>query len=518
MTKKTTSSKAIDIFSLLDIPRTELIPEATIVGKKPTNIDIPEVSIIGKRMNKEKFIPVRPLQQLRDEFGDFPTDPKVKIEMRNARYGKTLMEADYSNSGAGSVQYAFGTSGSQPNAVLEGGEVLETPNGQSSKIEGPSHEQGGVKTNIPQGTEIYSDRLKIGDKTLAERKEIRDKRLVKIMDAFEKDGSNVFVKNALNRTKEGNDFQDAKDLAFQEQAKQMIQHTAYQAAEEFALGVTSFNNPYAKFGFTKPEAEVTGNVLKTAEDTGMGFTTGDIIGTAGMAIGSISQMFNTIENAKATKPVVNHYAGFNEKALQANAEATDQIGYNKNVAETEAERNLTVAENTARARTRNSASSMNTMRSLDLATDISSNEAKVSSRNQLESVFGQQRLQTLGQKTQLLSEKDREEMAGQTAADEANAANLDNFYTNFGQNLAGMTNTIENLGKNMNDAKHRNDVLNIMKDANPWGVGYQYKNGKLDMTAEKVPESKYTPPVKTITENATANPFMVDWNNSKLYI
>lgn len=43
---------------------------------------------------------------------------------------------------------------------VEGKEVLRTPNGETEEVEGASHENGGVKTMLPIGTEVFSKRLK----------------------------------------------------------------------------------------------------------------------------------------------------------------------------------------------------------------------------------------------------------------------------------------------------------------------------------------------------------------------
>lgn len=418
-------------------------------------------------------------------------------------------------------KYALGSPFAMPNGEIEGGEVVETPDAQTgTQIQGPKHSQGGIKANIPAGTEIYSDQLKIEGKTMAERKLARDKRLEQIMKSFDKNKSDIIIKRSLERTKQANDFQDEKDLAYQEQVKKMIGNAA-QNAMKFAIGddgkddlldlpqygiednglnSNSYNplyNPYAQFGFRNqydntPMTSIDRGGLAIdstpaptlapmkinpttpdvgKKDVGMGFTPGDWVGMAGMAIGSISQMANTIANAKATKPIVNHYAGFNEKALQANQKYEDQIDYNKNIAETGAERDLSLAENTARARLRNSASGVGTLRSLDVATDYGANEAKIKSTNQLESVFGQQKAQAESQRVNLLSDQDKMEMAGQERADAGNAANLDAFYTNFSQNIAGITNNIQTLGKDINVSKSRNDFLTLLPKTNAWGIG-----------------------------------------------
>lgn len=442
---------------------------------------------------------------------------------------------------------------------IERGEVLELPGFGSSKVGGAKHEQGGVDATLPTGTRIYSDTLKIGDQTIAERKAARDKRLEQITKAFTKDKSNILLKNSFNRVKEANDFEDEKDLTFQQTAKDMLQDTVDQS---FALGTgpdgldrLSFaragmnpRNEWARIPGIDPMMETmplldpiglptnpavgleTDKLTKFASgmktkgnkaqaeldalnpvDTSMGFTTGDIVGTVGSVVGSVSQMANTIANAKATKPVVNHYAGFNEKALAANQKTKDQIGYNKDAAKAELERTLNLAENNARARTRGSATSLSTLRSLDLGVDMNTNEAKVGGKNQLDSVYGNQLLTALGVDTQLLSQKDQMEMAGATAADDANAANLDNFYSNFAQNIAGATNTIQELGKNINESKHRNDFLKLLPQTNAWSVGV---DKDMKMTAPTTEAKKYVTPVKTITELPASDYMNLDFMNT----
>ena len=57
----------------------------------------------------------------------------------------------------------------QPGAIaeLELQEQMQLPNGVVMGVDGPSHEQGGIEVNVPEGTKVFSDRLKLGKKTFA---------------------------------------------------------------------------------------------------------------------------------------------------------------------------------------------------------------------------------------------------------------------------------------------------------------------------------------------------------------
>jgi hypothetical protein len=48
-----------------------------------------------------------------------------------------------------------------PNAEVEKQEVMRMPNGATQQVDGASHENGGIPVNIPNGTQIFSDKLKM---------------------------------------------------------------------------------------------------------------------------------------------------------------------------------------------------------------------------------------------------------------------------------------------------------------------------------------------------------------------
>lgn len=65
---------------------------------------------------------------------------------------------------------------------LEGGESGVTPQGEDFTVEGPSHANGGVPMELPQGTDVFSDRLKKDGKTYSEL----NKKLLSRMDKYNK--------------------------------------------------------------------------------------------------------------------------------------------------------------------------------------------------------------------------------------------------------------------------------------------------------------------------------------------
>lgn len=85
-------------------------------------------------------------------------------EMNKAGLIETPEETEMANKnnkmayGGNVNRYAMG--GNVP-VELEGGESGVMPNGQDFSVEGPSHAQGGVPMELPEGTDIFSDRIKM---------------------------------------------------------------------------------------------------------------------------------------------------------------------------------------------------------------------------------------------------------------------------------------------------------------------------------------------------------------------
>jgi hypothetical protein len=134
---------------------------------------------------------------------------------------------------------ANGNNNVQGDIEAEGGEMIETPAGQVQELKGPSHEQGGiplqVNQDVPEGTKIYSDRLKVGDKTLAERKAARERQMANIEKSVS-NGADLAIKNAAQRKIKAIEAEEASDLQFQENVNNMLEMTK-SAMKAFGTGM-----------------------------------------------------------------------------------------------------------------------------------------------------------------------------------------------------------------------------------------------------------------------------------------
>lgn len=115
---------------------------------------------------------------------------------------------------------AFGQEGENRKVEAEGEEVMDGPTTGPQKIQGPSHDNGGVDMEVPFDTDIFSDRVvDESGKTMAERKEVRERKKKSIVEMLEKGGKHDAAKrNAYKRKLKQLESQEQKDLESQSQA------------------------------------------------------------------------------------------------------------------------------------------------------------------------------------------------------------------------------------------------------------------------------------------------------------
>jgi len=91
---------------------------------------------------------------------------RENMENRDKKVGEAMPSWSYNP-----YTPTFPMGGQMPmaNAEVEGGEVVATPGGQVASMDGPSHEQGGIDIQAPEGSIVFSDRIKSSSgKTYAE--------------------------------------------------------------------------------------------------------------------------------------------------------------------------------------------------------------------------------------------------------------------------------------------------------------------------------------------------------------
>ena len=134
------------------------------------------------------------------------------------------------------VVAANGMNNVQKDVEVEGGEVYETPQGQVGKFKGPSHDQGGIplevvdtpvanpnQGDVQKETKVYSVDLMLQGKSLAERKEARERQTANLEKIASEPLVDQAIKNSAKRKMMAVQKEEAGDLAFQEKVNNMQQ-------------------------------------------------------------------------------------------------------------------------------------------------------------------------------------------------------------------------------------------------------------------------------------------------------
>jgi len=427
------------------------------------------------------------------------------------------------NSVFGDEEKAYGGKVQGARVEVEGGEVGEAPNGQMIDFKGPSHENGGIGVELPEGTEIFSKRIKVGGKTMAERKKARRKKIVSLEKLLEKNGDDIVLKNTVKRTKRSNEIEEQKDQELQEMvgAMQEVASFAYGTGKngvrkmEYANGGTIFGNLFSKIfggkqtgpvynedGFLDPSSvnfksdnasndlgisdstltpgvndfsygdeTILGENVLPGEKSSMNFpnfTGGDLVGMAGTIYSAFEPMKNTQANRAGDTPNINMFKDFGNDALDRIEEAKGYVGQQRDKALKDLETSRT---RTTRAN-RNTARGVNTLRALDLATDVNANEAQADIYDN----FSKNMMDLLSKQAGFENQQDQAVMSGEQARDLADRQDRDNYYTQIAEDIATKGQGIQQIGKMLNQNKYNTAAEQAVNDSS---VNFQYDNGVL---------------------------------------
>lgn len=403
---------------------------------------------------------------------------------------------------------------------VEGKEVGETPDGQIIDFKGPSHENGGIDINLPEGTEIFSKRIKVGGKTMAERKLAREKKTNTLEKLLGKSENDIVLKNSLKRTKINNSKEEEKDQKLQDMISNMKQLTEFaygtgkEGVQSFDGGGTVMGNLLRNiFGGNKKDykdgllnfsdlkfdsdnasnssgtADTTltqgvndftyGDTMSFAEGNNKpslpgengnipNFSLGDITGLAGTLYSAFAPMSNTQANRAGDTPNINAFEDFGNDALDRIDDAKGYIGSQKD----EALKDLETSRTRTTQNNRKSARGVNTMRALDLATDVNANNAQADIYDN----FSKQMMQLLGTQAGFENQQDSAVMQGEQNRDLADRQDRDNYFSQMAEDISTKGQGIQQIGKMLNENKSNTAAEKAVNDSS---VNFKYTNGVL---------------------------------------
>jgi len=433
--------------------------------------------------------------------------------------------------------FAFGGQVGTTPSEVEGEEVGELPNGNVVQFNGPSHENGGIPVNLPVGTEMYSKRIKIDGVSLANRKKKREKNSVTLEELLEGNPTDALLKNSLKRTRQVNTKEETFDNNIQEVVNEILtprqNKFAYGGSnlpfslltgilgngdDERLINQVNIANPkplksnrtqgiieqtstgplvapkinqaiYRSSG--TPVVESTGDMGLTDSEKlmpstnsggiGLGLSLGDMISLGANYMAGTMPMNNTLKNRASDTPNINAFADYGKDTLNKMDEMKSEI---QSITDNQLQ-DAELTRGSSITRNRNSARGINTQRALDLVTDAGINQGRRSIMNQ-----GADRLmQLLGQEASFLAQKDNVVMSGDQAKDLADRQDKDNFYSQMGQDIAGLIQATRQTGKDLNQNKLGNTQMNLL-DLLSDKYGYTIdKNGNMKKTKGKLKDS-----------------------------
>lgn len=315
---------------------------------------------------------------------------------------------------------------------IEGDEVGEMPNGKVFESKGPSHEQGGIDITLPEGTEMYSKRIKVDGVSMADRKKKRKKKEVTLEELMAKDKSDVLLKNSLSRTKSNNAKIDEADKKIQETVKSILEP---QPTAEHKWG------------------DIVKNLVGNAPD---------ILGYIGTGISTFGPMQNTKNMRSGDTPNINPFENFGDDALKTNEDMMSLLGTQKDEANQQISRSS--ASNTRKGR--NSARGVNQMRAMDLANSMQDKIAK----SGVETNYAQQLMQLFGQKSQLENQQDQMQMKGEGIRDANDRADRDAFFSQLSKDISNKGAGLQSFAKSLNKQGTNKETLAMIEKMKQSGI------------------------------------------------
>lgn len=369
---------------------------------------------------------------------------------------------------------------------VEGGEIAELPGGQNIEFKGKKHEQGGIDTILPVGTEVFSERIKKEGKTMAQRKKDRDRKLKKLEKKIADDSYDTTAKKSLERQQENFALEEEEDMKIQ-QLVGALMAPPKDGEEEMAFGGISqggwdalmgFNNipkrgpvdltnnslpePIQNSGVAKgsfpgmdqPQSQDFLSRLKEMSE-GSTFTSGDGVNMIGNLISTFGPMMNTKKNRAGDTPNENYFENYGEDAIQTIQESKNYLDEQRS----DAYMDIDSSKRGLMHGNRQNSRGINTMRAMDIAAELAANKSK----RQVDSGVSGSMMEILNREAMLERDQDEKVMSGEMQRDLSDRMDRDVYFTQLAEDLATVGQGLQKTGGDINSTKQNDMMLNILK-------------------------------------------------------
>ncbi len=200
------------------------------------------------------------------------------------------------------------------------------------------------------------------------------------------------------------------------------------------------------------------------------YTTGDLLGMAASLYQSIAPLMNTYKERATDEVNPNYFKDYGKESLK---EYDNMEGTMSSLFESQIER-LAQSKRTQQANNSLGARGINQKRALNLAGEQQFQD----SYNQAIGSFNERLLGLMQGKANLKENIDSKVMAGEREADIADRMDKANFYTERGKDIVGLTEGLQSIAGNMNEATYRDSMINMINELNnKYGIQIDMKGG-----------------------------------------
>jgi len=222
------------------------------VGGQALNFLVPGLgAIAGPILGKLGGLAGRAIGDKMDD-GPEKAAAKAKLDAETVnRYNRNNTVTSDKTYQTNSFTFAYGGEVPEPNAELELNEQFQMPDGQVGEVDGPSHAEGGVETALPEGTRIYSDRLKHNGRTFAKTVKPINSKIAKLEKQLETDPNDKLKQNSITLMNQQLDhyFNEQEELKQNNEMKRSIKYAKGGTIPKYWGGGTNdgianpWNNP-----------------------------------------------------------------------------------------------------------------------------------------------------------------------------------------------------------------------------------------------------------------------------------
>ena len=363
--------------------------------------------------------------------------------------------------GLSQVGNAFANGGIVP-VEVEGDEIGQLPNGMMLNFQGPSHEQGGIDADLPQGTKIYSDRVQIDGKTMADRKKKREKTIANL-EKKSKEGDRI-AKDTLDRYMLTAGQEEQLDMSIQELLNNPQQYAGGGVVrKKYALGDNGLEWEDEPETVLEKQERLTNLENKENKRDQIWSAVSSMLPTIGDTLGMIGNYKQTADNRKFLQqsraddlrnPNPNYFKDFGKNALKTLENSKQFAAQQKGLKDRrlQSERTAAVGNN------RISARSINTQRALNQATQSLYQKGVLD----IEDQYINQILEIMGQQANQQNAIDQAVMSGEREADISNRQDLASYRSLVRESNRDTGQMIANQGKNLNAINTRTSNVNML--------------------------------------------------------